>query len=81
MEYVKQCISDLLMNRMDLSLLVITKGLTQEAEVRPAPGIKLRNIPIDTPLSLKQRPSSSRFGLSHRRILATTRGILYSTFS
>ena len=30
--YVKQTISDLLMNRMDLSLLVITKGLTQEAE-------------------------------------------------
>lgn len=31
-EYVKQCISDLLMNRMDLSLLVITKGLSQDAE-------------------------------------------------
>ena len=31
-DYVKHCISDLLMNRMDLSLLVITKGLTQDAE-------------------------------------------------
>ena len=31
-EYVKSCISDLLMNRMDLSLLVITKGLTQDAD-------------------------------------------------
>ncbi|KAK9824535.1 hypothetical protein WJX72_011160 [[Myrmecia] bisecta] len=31
-EFVKNTISDLLMNRMDLSLLVITKGLTQEAE-------------------------------------------------
>jgi len=30
--YVKQTIQDLLMNRMDLSMLVITKGLTQEAE-------------------------------------------------
>ncbi|KAL5714576.1 DNA-directed DNA polymerase [Ranunculus cassubicifolius] len=31
-QYVKNSISDLLMNRMDLSLLVITKGLTQEAK-------------------------------------------------
>ena len=31
-EYVKRTISDLLMNRMDLSLLVVTKGLTQEAD-------------------------------------------------
>lgn len=31
-EYVKNTISDLLMNRLDLSLLVITKGLTQDAE-------------------------------------------------
>jgi len=31
-EYVKQVIGDLLMNRMDMSLLVITKGLTQEVE-------------------------------------------------
>jgi DNA polymerase delta subunit 1 len=30
--YVKSTIGDLLMNRMDLSLLVITKGLTQEVE-------------------------------------------------
>jgi DNA polymerase elongation subunit (family B) len=30
--YVKATIADLLMNRMDLSLLVITKGLTQEVE-------------------------------------------------
>ena len=30
--YVKTTIADLLMNRMDLSLLVITKGLTQEVE-------------------------------------------------
>ena len=30
-DYVKQCISNLLMNRMDLSLLVITKGLTMQA--------------------------------------------------
>lgn len=30
--YVKATISDLLMNRMDLSLLVITKGLTQEVD-------------------------------------------------
>ena len=34
-EYVKSTISDLLMNRMDLSLLVITKSLSQEA--RPFP--------------------------------------------
>ncbi|KAK3241012.1 DNA polymerase delta catalytic subunit, variant 2 [Cymbomonas tetramitiformis] len=31
-EYVKSTIADLLMNRIDLSLLVVTKGLTQEAE-------------------------------------------------
>lgn len=31
-EYVKRTISDLLMNRMDLSLLVITKALTQDAD-------------------------------------------------
>mmetsp|Transcript_69065 Transcript_69065/g.218444 ORF Transcript_69065/g.218444 Transcript_69065/m.218444 type:complete len:1084 (+) Transcript_69065:53-3304(+) len=31
-DYVKNTIRDLLMNRLDLSLLVITKGLTQEAE-------------------------------------------------
>ncbi len=31
-DYVKNTISDLLMNRLDLSLLVITKGLTQDAE-------------------------------------------------
>ena len=31
-EYVKRTISDLLMNRMDLSLLVITKSLSQAAE-------------------------------------------------
>ena len=31
-DYVKRTISDLLMNRMDLSLLVITKGLTQDAD-------------------------------------------------
>ncbi|GAB4815412.1 hypothetical protein N2152v2_002458 [Parachlorella kessleri] len=31
-EYVKRTIADLLMNKLDLSLLVITKGLTQEAE-------------------------------------------------
>lgn len=30
--YVKTMISDLLMNRIDLSLLVVTKGLTQNAE-------------------------------------------------
>ena len=30
--YVKSTISDLLLNRMDLSLLVITKGLTQEVD-------------------------------------------------
>jgi DNA polymerase delta subunit 1 len=30
--YVQSTIADLLMNRMDLSLLVITKGLTQEVE-------------------------------------------------
>ncbi|KAL0028520.1 hypothetical protein WJX77_011509 [Trebouxia sp. C0004] len=31
-EYVKNSIADLLMNRLDLSLLVITKGLAQDAE-------------------------------------------------
>ncbi|KAF5185052.1 Dna polymerase delta catalytic subunit, partial [Thalictrum thalictroides] len=31
-QYVKNTISDLLMNRMDLSLLVITKGLTKTAD-------------------------------------------------
>ncbi|CAD7696782.1 unnamed protein product [Ostreobium quekettii] len=31
-EYVKNTISDLLMNRLDLSLLVVSKGLTQNAE-------------------------------------------------
>ncbi|XP_076949772.1 DNA polymerase delta catalytic subunit-like [Bidens hawaiensis] len=31
-QYVKNTISDLLMNRMDLSLLVITKGLTKSGE-------------------------------------------------
>lgn len=32
-QFVKNTISDLLMNRMDLSLLVITKGLTKTGEV------------------------------------------------
>jgi DNA polymerase delta subunit 1 len=33
LEYVKAIIAELLMNRIDLSLLVVTKGLTQDAEV------------------------------------------------
>eukprot|EP00976_Prorocentrum_cordatum_P115084 1195954-Prorocentrum_minimum.AAC.2 len=35
--YIKQIISDLLMNRIDLSLLVVTKGLTQQADRQRPP--------------------------------------------
>ena len=61
LDYCKGVISDLLQNRIDLSLLVITKGLGKKTEQAPAPTV------AGAPEEQKRPPAAADSGKYHAK--------------